>query len=90
MIDNSSRYSGAKTTVVDGPSGARMTIVPGRQVSWAFNFTYYAMKDGDRIDLLALDLYGDGSLWWKIADANPAILDWTDITVGTILRLPSG
>ena len=90
MIGSQSRYSASKTTILQGPSGSRMTIVPSRQVPWGFSFTYYSMKDGDRIDLLAADLYGDGALWWKIADANPAILDWTEISVGTILRLPSG
>jgi len=67
-----------------------MTVVPSRQTSWGFSFTYYAMTEGDRIDLLAMDLYGDGMLWWKIADANPEILDWTEIPIGTILRLPGG
>ena len=90
MIGSRSRYSGSKTTVVNGPSGARMTIVPSRQTPWGFSFTYYSMKDGDRLDLLATDLYGDGTLWWKIADANPEILDWTEIPIGTIMRLPSG
>ena len=90
MIASNSRYSASKTTVVNGPSGARMTIVPSRQVPWGFSFTYYAMKAGDRLDLLAADLYGDGSLWWRIADANPEILDWTIVPIGTVLRLPGG
>jgi len=67
-----------------------MTIVPARPTAYWFDFTYYSLKAGDRLDLLATDLFGDGTLWWKIADANPEILDWTDLKVGTVLRLPGG
>ena len=90
MISGRSRYSASRTTVVEGPRGARMALVPSPQAPWGFSYTSYSMKDGDRLDLLAVDLYGDGTLWWKIADANPEILDWSEIPLGTILRLPSG
>lgn len=48
----------------------------------------YTWKDGDQIDSFAHALFGDSSLWWKIMDANPEVLDPFNIAPGTILRVP--
>jgi len=43
-----------------------------------------------RPDLLALDLYGDASLWWVFAQRNPNALQdpLGDFTTGTTIYLP--
>ncbi|MFD9947246.1 LysM peptidoglycan-binding domain-containing protein [Nonomuraea sp. NPDC059023] len=57
--------------------------------SWSFNFTLHQIKDGDRIDLIAYRYYNDASLWWMVADANPEILAWHDLSPGFVIRIPN-
>lgn len=58
-------------------------------VTYDFNFSFYTIAEGDRLDLLAADYYGDSELWWVIARANPEILYPEDLPVGTVIRIPS-
>jgi hypothetical protein len=51
--------------------------------------TSYTLRDGDRIDLLAFNFYGDPVLWWVIAVANNLEFLPTDLKGGQILRIPS-
>tara|TARA_Y100000593_G_C4098562_1_gene232077 strand:+ start:68 stop:361 length:294 start_codon:yes stop_codon:yes gene_type:complete len=44
-------------------------------------------QDGDRLDLLADQYYGDSQLWWFIARANN--LKSNNIPMGTTLRIPA-
>lgn len=51
-------------------------------------FTYYQVEEDDTIDWIASEYFGDGRMWWAIADANPEILDWMHLPIGTVLRIP--
>ena len=54
------------------------------------NDIYVYASQGDRYDLLALNYYGDSSLWWVIAVANPNIsLGTLIIPEGAQIRIPS-
>jgi phage tail protein X len=55
------------------------------------NDTYAYTTQGDRLDLLAQEFYGDISLWWIIAAGNPEVLSLNSlfIPVGTEIRIPS-
>lgn len=44
---------------------------------------------GDRLDLLALDFYGDTSFWWVIASANSLPGDSLYLEPGAQIRIPS-
>lgn len=44
---------------------------------------------GDRLDLLAFDIYGDTSYWWVIASANSLPGDSLYLEPGTQLRIPN-
>ena len=48
----------------------------------------YQWVDGDRIDTVALQYFGDPTQWWRIMDDNPTVLDPTTIAPGTLLRVP--
>lgn len=68
----------AKQPVVEVPlaGGAvrRMTaprVVPAAPVQGS-----YDVREGDRLDLMALAATGDSTQWWRLADANP----WPDAT----------
>ncbi|MFD4858436.1 tail protein X [Streptomyces atratus] len=50
----------------------------------------YTWREGDRLDLLAARQFGDDTMGWVIAQANPELLDWLAIQPGTIVRLPRG
>lgn len=50
---------------------------------------YYQVKDGDRIDNLAQQFYGDPRLWWVIAVANDKELLPVQLNTGDKLRIPS-
>ncbi len=44
---------------------------------------------GDRLDLIALDFYGDMSYWWVIATANALPGDSIYPPIGMQLRIPA-
>jgi len=44
---------------------------------------------GDRMDLIAQDVYGDSSLWWILASANNLPGDSLVPPIGQQLRIPS-
>jgi hypothetical protein len=53
------------------------------------NDIYVYTTQGDRYDLLSLNFYGDSSLWWIIASANPNIdLMTLVIPEGVQIRIP--
>ena len=54
------------------------------------NDIYVYTTQGDRYDILALNYYGDSSLWWIIASGNPNIdLMTLVIPEGVQIRIPS-
>ncbi len=53
------------------------------------NDIYVYTSQGDRYDLLALNYYGDSSLWWIIAAGNPNVdLMTLVIPEGVQIRIP--
>jgi hypothetical protein len=53
------------------------------------NDDYLIATLGDRLDLLALDFYGDVALWWIIASANSLPGDSLYLEPGTQIRIPA-
>ena len=49
---------------------------------------YIVSQEGDRLDTLAYQYYGDQSLWWIIATANNIHDASFAVEDGTILRVP--
>ena len=47
---------------------------------------YVITQDGDRLDTLAFQFYGDSQLWWFIARTNH--LNTMNVESGTSLRIP--
>ena len=59
------------------------------EIPLSANDIYVYTSQGDRYDLLALNYYGDSSLWWVIAVANPNIsLGTLVIPEGVQIRIP--
>ncbi len=90
MIYANSRYTTATLRTVDAGETTRREMRVPLPASRRLAYTLYRIHAGDRIDLLAADSFGDPSLWWMIANANPEILDWMNLPVGTVIRIPNG
>lgn len=89
MITPQSRYANTPVTTITDHRGPHQVMAPVPNYTGSFAFTYYQVEEGDTPEWIAYSTYDDGRLWWTIANANPEILDWTDLPVGTILRIPS-
>ena len=61
------------------------------EISLSENDIYVVTEFGDRLDLLANQFYGDVTLYWIIASANPDKVNFGSIfvTEGTQLRIPT-
>jgi nucleoid-associated protein YgaU len=60
------------------------------QVPLSIDDIYVITTEGDRLDLLAQQYYGDSSLWWIISIANETLSQNSlFIPLGTQLRIPS-
>jgi nucleoid-associated protein YgaU len=86
-----SRYAGLPAIIVVAPDGSQRVLSAPR-VAPAPDRTVgsYTVHAGDRLDLLARAVLGDGTAWWRIADANP-VDDAADLeTPGRRIQLPEG
>tara|TARA_R110002050_G_scaffold82013_4_gene175606 strand:+ start:41 stop:352 length:312 start_codon:yes stop_codon:yes gene_type:complete len=87
-----SRYS--KIKVINNPkdnNGARYYSTPFYpKVPLSENDIYVLTGEGDRLDLLAEQFYGDPNLWWVISSSNGDLpQNSLNLAVGTQLRIPS-
>lgn len=87
-ISANSRYANSTVVTVTQNGQDRNVIVPSAQRALSFNYISHLMSANDRIDSLAFQYYNDATRWWQIADANPEILDFSNVPIGTILRVP--
>jgi len=66
-------------------NSAKYPVVPQQE-----NDIYAITEWGDRFESLAFQFYGDVTLWWIIAIANPNIVDFSSIflPIGSQIRIP--
>ena len=88
MITPLSRYSTAKLTTKEVNGKSTIYIVPPQQVVTVFKYTYYVVTFADRIDTIASNFLGNPTLWYKIAQVNPQIMNWSNLQPGTVIRIP--
>jgi nucleoid-associated protein YgaU len=89
MIAADSRYSSSTlTTVVKGNNNV-IVITPSAATAYTFNYVMYTTTANDRVEIISNAFYGDPNSWYLIADANPEIMDWSALSAGTVLRIPS-
>ncbi|MFE9834039.1 hypothetical protein ACFYP4_02650 [Streptomyces sp. NPDC005551] len=86
-----SRYANNAVQPILGRDGiTRQTIMARQASARVYTVVDYVWNYGDRPDLIAGQAYGDETMWWVIAQANPQILDWTELAPGTVVRIPNG
>jgi phage tail protein X len=88
-----SRYTSIKTKVVSANNGVTniYKTVKYPEIPLSVNDIYAYTTQGDRLDLLAQQFYGDINLWWVIASANPDKVPQNSLFIptGTELRIPT-
>jgi len=96
VYDELSRYRGLPLVKLTFPDGGEVVYVARRflpQPQQLAEIAQVSVREGDRLDILSSQQFGDARWWWRIADANAA-LDPADLTarIGTRLRitLPEG
>lgn len=90
MIDSTSRYADSILATVPGRDGSDVVVItPSQAQSYTFAYTFYVLNGADRVDNLSNAYYGNPTLWWKIGDANPQIMNWLDIEPAEIIRIPN-
>lgn len=65
-----------------------LDIIQGYKVLPSKDDLLMEFRDGDRLDILAKQLYGDEVLEWVILQANPQYSTPFDIKAGDIIRVP--
>lgn len=90
MIYLDSRYADALLyRALDARTGKYNVTVLRQYPVYNTSFSYHEWKETDRLDVLGIKYFGNPSLWWKIMDLNPEILDPFTIPYGTQLRVPN-
>ncbi len=88
MISNKSRYSNS-VLVTETVGGKDVVyITPSAPTAYTFRYVYYVVNGSDRIDDIANAYFSDPTQWYLIGDANPQIMNWFNLTPGTIIRIP--
>lgn len=53
------------------------------------NFTYYTVVQGDTLDGISYNHYGNAQFGWAILDANPTYQSEIEIVPGVVIAIPS-
>ena len=90
-IDITSRYQRNETALVPDRSGTlQLAVMPRRPAQQTLRVTDYRWRTNERVDSVASRYYGSESSWWMYAEANPGILDWTQVQAGQQILVPRG
>jgi nucleoid-associated protein YgaU len=89
MIAANSRYASSDLVTFDVNGSTRKVIMPTEPVASTFAYVSHIYAGTETIDNLAATYFGDPTQWWRIANVNPEIMDWTNIVPGTTLRIPT-
>lgn len=74
MFSSNSRYANAPTYTVTLRDGRRVTAVIFPSPSKARLLGYHQRLDGQRLDLIASHYLADATAFWRICDANNAVV----------------
>lgn len=89
MLFADSRYARISARFVRDSKGERKRIVhPPSFYPTSFVAQEHVVRQGDRLDRLAHQYYGDPDKWWSIAAANPEVFYPEDLPPGSIIRIP--
>lgn len=89
MFTSTSRYAAVSDGLYQDSSGRQITYKLLRITPETTSLQIHTVAQGDRLDLIAFQSYGDPEQYWRIADGNAALRpeDLT-ATAGRRLNLP--
>lgn len=92
MIYLRSRYAESEVEyILDSRTGISQATVLreplDQELAEQYGRVYY-WREGDRLDYLAYQFFDNSLEWWRILDANPEILNPSQIKSGTAIRIP--
>jgi nucleoid-associated protein YgaU len=89
MFFDGSRYLRVGDYTLIDERGDRRTLKRVREPRALDAAHEYQVREGDRLDLLAMKFYRNPRKWWLIADANPNYLSPEDLLKpGQIILVP--
>jgi nucleoid-associated protein YgaU len=74
MFVRGSRYENVAEAINAGPGGRQISYKRLRLIPLPPAFQVYRVTAGDRLDLVAFHFYQDPEQYWRICDANRALL----------------
>ncbi len=88
-VDPASRFADLPLLDVVAPDGSHRHVVGLRlpRPRLGTPAARHMLHEGEEIDLLARELFGDEGLWWRLLDANP-LLHPFDLHPGDVLDIP--
>jgi len=91
MIVRGSRYETATSVRIKRADGSSaVALYASRQVFvQPMEYVTHLMVGGERLEHIAASAYGDSTLWWIIARANPEVFYPDDFPPGTGIRIPN-
>lgn len=75
------RYAGSNAFQPDDNGNQIFQGIRARSIGDATGVIEHQLKEGERLDLLALHYYNNSRLWWRIVDANPTVLCGLDLAI---------
>lgn len=90
MIYLDSRYADAVVFKAWDSRKAQYNLTAFRTwPAYSVKYFIYEWVENDRLDNLAVKFLRSPNLWYKILDINPEIIDPTNISPGTQIRIPN-
>lgn len=89
-VDPTSRFADLPLFDVPAPDGTRRRVVGLRlpRPRPSTSIGRHVLHEGEGLDLLAREFYGDEALWWRLLDANPLVHPF-DLKAGDVLEVAS-
>jgi nucleoid-associated protein YgaU len=90
MFTPRSRYAAVADATYQGADGRAVTYKTLRITPAANSIQSHTVAQGDRLDLIAFQKYGDAEQFWRICDGNDALRpDDLTLQAGARIRLPN-
>src|SRR5262249_9610912 len=75
LVFKGSRYGNVDVISPPAPNGKSPRVLAARVVPRAPEVLRHVVADGERLDRLANQVYGEATKYWLILDANPDVLN---------------
>ncbi|MFH9731881.1 hypothetical protein [Streptomyces sp. NPDC017260] len=90
-ISLTSRYQRNGTALVKDRNGTLQLMVLRRPPqAQSLRVSDYRWQGSERVDTVSARYYQSESAWWMYAEANPSVLDWTQVPAGQQIMVPRG